>query len=114
MSYLASNQEYQPLQAYLRLAGNPTVLIRCVEPNGFVIERLGHRHVMETGLDPQLCEGRMPHEFLPTRIADTVVANYETCRQSKEPFSYTEVVELPSGKRWWGNPPIFNGAYILN
>lgn len=70
------------------------------------------QHERETGIDGAALIGKAPHDVLPERMADTVVANYERCRVSGQIESYEEILELPTGPRWWRTTlsPIFGSG----
>ncbi|MEM1430249.1 MAG: PAS domain-containing protein, partial [Pseudomonadota bacterium] len=53
----------------------------------------------QTGLRNADMAGRTPHEALPVRMADTLLANYIRCLTSAASYAYEEVLELPRGVR---------------
>lgn len=81
--------------------GQPVFILDVEGENKFRFRHLNQCHVQETGLDPQQFYGKTPHDVLPGRLADTVVANYEVCRTNREPYTYVENLELNTGERWW-------------
>lgn len=101
MSYLDDQGVFRSLEDFVDMSGNPTFLLSCLGPNRFQMVKFGKQTLLQTGLSADDSEGKMIHEFLPARIADTVVANYEMCRQSRETITYTELLDLPVGTRWW-------------
>ena len=76
---------------------------------------LNRAHSDRTGIRSEDIEGRTPHEALPPRMADTVLANYSRCRDSREIYSYEEVLDLPTGQIWWRTmlTPILEGDRVV-
>ncbi|TDT73976.1 PAS domain S-box-containing protein [Litoreibacter halocynthiae] len=78
----------------------------------FRFSHVSGQHERETGIDAAALVGKAPHDVLPQRQADTVVANYERCRAKRGVESYEEILELASGSRWWRTTlsPIFGAG----
>lgn len=70
---------------------------------------LNAAHEAVTGMSTKSIAGHRPHDILPPRMADTVLANYTTCLETGEPYAYGEVLDLPAGQFWWQTSlnPIF-------
>lgn len=104
------------IKQVMELVGLPSFLLDVsTDASGQGQFRFGHlngQHETETGIDVAALIGKSPHDVLPQRQADTVVANYERCRISREIESYVELLELPSGPRWWRTTlsPIFGAG----
>ncbi|RLJ41069.1 PAS domain-containing protein [Litoreibacter meonggei] len=100
----------------MEMIGLPSFLLDVVagadELGKFRFSHISGQHERETGIDGAALIGRAPHDVLPQRLADTVVANYERCRVSGQIESYEEILELPSGPRWWRTTlsPIFGAG----
>ncbi len=62
---------------------------------------LNRAHEVRTGMKGAEIAGLTPHEALPPRLADTVLANYRHCVDSNQTHRYEEVLDLPSGRDWW-------------
>lgn len=97
-SYSAGTPE---LSRVLDLLGVPAFLLDVDGPGDFRFAHISKRHQQETGIDGTRLVGRAPHQVLPKRMADTIIANYERCRRSGVVQTYDETLELPTGPRWW-------------
>jgi len=53
------------------------------------------------GVESADIEGKTPHEFLPARTADTVLANYRKCLEENKPHAYEELLNLNGREHWW-------------
>ncbi|MEM0948930.1 MAG: PAS domain-containing protein [Pseudomonadota bacterium] len=62
---------------------------------------LNRAHEARTGMQGKDIAGLTPHQALPPRMADTVLANYILCAQTRQTYRYEEVLDLPSGRIWW-------------
>lgn len=62
---------------------------------------LNPAHERATGMTASGVAGKTPHQLLPPRSADTIMENYLTCIRTKQPMTYEELLELPSGRLWW-------------
>ena len=89
-----SNLELQTLQEVFDLIGQPMFLLDVVGPSEFVFRGLNRNHKDTSGLDESPLLGKSPHEVFPTRLADTIVKNYEACRAQRAPHTYEEILEL--------------------
>lgn len=83
------------------LIGQPAFLLDVDGPGKFRFAHINKQHVLETGIDGATFLGCAPHDVLPERLADTVVANYERCRAGACVETYEEQLELSSQTRWW-------------
>ena len=79
----------------------PGFLLDVDGPDRFRFAHINAQHLSETGLDAGLFLGKAPHDVLPERVADTLVANYEQCRASGVAHVYEEQLELGEKTRWW-------------
>ncbi len=62
---------------------------------------LNAAHERMTGLKSADIQGKTPHESMPPRMADTVLANYRHAYETRQPFTYDELLDLPKGQYWW-------------
>lgn len=83
------------------LIGQPAFLIDVDGPGQFRFSHINSQHAQESGVDAAQLLGKTPHDVLPTRLADTVVDNYERCRSRARVETYEEQLELASQTRWW-------------
>lgn len=67
----------------------------------FVFEGLNPAHEQATGLSLEAIAGKEPWECLPPETAAAVTARYRTCLETGQPWIYDEVLDLPSGRRYW-------------
>ncbi len=89
------------IESVMDLFDQPMFLLDVHGERDFAFRQLNRCHLRTTGLSDHQMHGKRPHEVLPTRLADTVVTNYEACRASGAAYSYEENIELPAGARWW-------------
>ncbi|MFQ6549287.1 PAS domain-containing protein [Aestuariibius sp. 2305UL40-4] len=85
-------------------------LIEVAPDGGFLIRHLNPRHEAFSGLRNADVAGRPAHAALPPRIADAVCDHYATCRDSGKEHIYEELLELPTGAKWYQTTlsPIFD------
>ena len=76
---------------------------------------LNASHEATTGMSTTDLAGSTPHDVLPPRMADTVLANYTQCLHSRAPYAYHELLDMPSGKIWWQTSlnPIFQQDRVV-
>ncbi len=76
---------------------------------------LNRNHEATTGMSSAELAGKTPHEALPPRMADTVLARYETCLKTRSSYTYEEVLDMPSGRFWWQTTltPFLNAGRVL-
>jgi len=76
---------------------------------------LNAAHEAATGITTQALAGKTPHESLPARMADTVLANYARCLETRAPYAYDELLEMPTGETWWHTSlnPIFDDGRVV-
>jgi len=88
----------------------PMFLLDVLGPESFVFRGLNKEHQAESGLTNDMVFGKSPHEALPSRLADTIVQNYERCRATGQAHTYEELLELPTGPLWWQTTlsPVFD------
>ena len=74
--------------------------------------RINTAHENATDLSSPDLEGKTPAELLPERVAETVVSNYTKCIETNKPYTYDELLPLPSGTRWWRTTlmPVVSGT----
>ena len=95
---------------------NPAVqniidLVDCLPIPAFVLsvdrhqtirfQKLNRTHEITTGMSTEAIRGKTPHEALPARFAETVLANYRKCSSSGSVYEYEELLSLPTGEIWW-------------
>ncbi len=75
---------------------------------------LNRAHEAQTGMVGAEIAGLTPHEALPPRMADTVLANYAHCVERGQTYRYEEVLDLPAGRNWWLTTlsPVFEDGRI--
>ncbi|MEM1064722.1 MAG: PAS domain-containing protein [Pseudomonadota bacterium] len=62
---------------------------------------LNAAHEATTGMQTAQIANARPHDVLPLRMADTVMANYDQCLKSRGTYTYEEVLDMPAGRFWW-------------
>jgi PAS domain S-box-containing protein len=67
----------------------------------FVFEGLNPAHERATGLSFGDIVGKEPEQCLPPAVAAAVTSRYRACLDAGEPALYDEVLDLPSGRRFW-------------
>ncbi len=101
MTTLQLDSQLSDIFGTLQIFDTPMFMV-LVEPDGTMrFIGVNAAHQAGTGIQTAAIAGHTPHAILPPRVADTVVANYRRCVDAKGPISYEEVLELPSGTRWW-------------
>ncbi|MFK7793466.1 MAG: PAS domain-containing sensor histidine kinase [Devosiaceae bacterium] len=77
--------------------------------NDIIFRKLNQFHEQATGMSSAAIEGKRPHDILPQRVADTIMGRYQVCVRAQEPQTYEELLNLPTGERWWQTTlsPIF-------
>lgn len=98
---LASRSLPADLLSWLQLFDNPMFVLTVGPDTRLRFGGLNHAHERDTGLSSDAIAGKTPHEALPPRIADTVLANYLACLNAGSATTYEELLELPCGPRWW-------------
>lgn len=103
------------LLSSMEIAANPMFLLSVDEHEVMRFAGLNSAHEAATGLSGAAIKGKTPHEILPPRTADTVLANYTECLKRKRRFHYEECLELANGRRWWETTlrPISDGTEIF-
>lgn len=98
------------IDAMMDMLDVPMFTIDVGTDGGFSFGRLNRAHQEQTGMRNATASGRALHDVLPTRVADTIAANYRRCVESRERYSYEEVLMMPSGERWWETTltPVFD------
>ncbi|MCB2056151.1 MAG: PAS domain-containing sensor histidine kinase [Geminicoccaceae bacterium] len=87
--------------AALDFVAVPVFVIDVAADGHFRFVKLNRAHERSTGLRPDDFCGRTPHEVLPCRFADTIVANYRRAAEGAQPYTYEECLALPTGEEWW-------------
>ncbi len=101
MLQMLKNAPAQDLLEWISHTDNAAFILKVESDETMRFLGLNAAHERITGLTTSAIAGKTPHEALPPRIADTVSANYRTCLNSKRPYTYEEVLELPHGRNWW-------------
>jgi len=98
------------------LVRQPMFLLEVEGPEAFMFRGLNAKHQIVSGLSNDMLCGKRPHEALPQRVADTIVRNYEICRATGKDYTYEELLDLPTGPRWWQTTlsPIFDADQQLH
>ena len=79
-----------------------SLFVVSVMPDGrFVFEGLNPAHERATGLAFDAIAGKAPEECLPPEAAAAVTARYRACLQGGAPMIYDEILDFPSGQRFW-------------
>ncbi len=89
------------IEEMMDMIDQPMFLLDVHDKEVFTFRRLNRCHQTTTGLTEALVGGQRPHSIFPQRLADTIVSNYEHCRETGQPYEYEEMLELPHGVRWW-------------
>ncbi|MGE0397008.1 MAG: PAS domain S-box protein [Kofleriaceae bacterium] len=86
-------------------------LLDAMDDGRFIVRRFNPAEERLTGLRSDQVVGRSIEEFLPSDVAETLVANYRRCIQTGHPISYTEEIALPARKRSFATTlvPLRNG-----
>ena len=71
------------------------------EDGRFVFEGLNPAHERATGLTFEAVAGKEPEACLPPAAAAAVLERYRHCVATGRPEIYDEVLDLPSGRRYW-------------
>ena len=71
------------------------------EPLDVVFTGINAAQSAASGMKPADLLGLRPHEALPPRAADNVMANYRRCVTERRPIEYEEVFDGPEGERWF-------------
>jgi two-component system, cell cycle sensor histidine kinase and response regulator CckA len=87
------------LWSYWVHAPEPLYLMR-IEPDGALIcERANPSYYAMSGYTHEQTAERSPHDFLPSRAADNLVARVRQCAASGRPVPYQVAVDYPTGRR---------------
>lgn len=98
------------------LIHQPMFLLEVAGPKSFIFRGINAAHEKMSGLTNEMLLDKKPHDVVPTRVADTIVQNYEACRASGQDYTYEELLELPTGPLWWQTTlsPVFNDQKQLH
>ena len=98
------------------LIHQPMFLLEVAGPESFIFRGINAAHEKMSGLTNEMLLDKKPHDVVPTRVADTIVQNYEACRASGQDYTYEELLELPTGPLWWQTTlsPVFNDQKQLH
>lgn len=93
----------------------PVFLIDVDGEGQFLFRGLNAQHTSVTGLDSAAIKGRNVYDVLPTRMADTVCANYAKCVDGRAAYRYEEVLHLGTAEIWWLTTlsPVFEGDNVV-
>ncbi|WP_159806685.1 PAS domain-containing sensor histidine kinase [Litoreibacter roseus] len=98
---LSSSERFATLETFAEQIGQPVFIVDVEGEKQFRFRYLNSAHESATGIIPDDFIGKMPHDVVPERVADTLVVKYETCRARKKPYSYEEELELAGKSRVW-------------
>ena len=90
-------------------------LIDVTNNNEFNFKRLNRTHEQITGLKNEEVQGKTPVEVLGVEFGAAVEARYKSCLDKKESITYEELLNLPSGEKYWQTrltPVIKDGEVI--
>lgn len=80
----------------------PAFVLSCGKDAASIrFEHLNSTLTATLGLENHMVRGRTPAECFPARVAETLLANYETCRHSARPYAYEELLDLNHRELWW-------------
>lgn len=79
----------------------PGFLLSVGPGDEILFEMLNRAHERVTGMRSADFAGKSPHEVLPHRMADTVLANYSRCLVLSAPHEYEEVLSIGGMETWW-------------
>ncbi|UMZ72666.1 PAS domain-containing hybrid sensor histidine kinase/response regulator [Natranaerofaba carboxydovora] len=76
-------------------------LIDVTNTNEFKFRRLNRTHEQITGLKTEDVQGKTPVEVLGPEFGAAVEAKYKSCLDKKESITYEELLDLPTGEKYW-------------
>ncbi|MGM0411607.1 MAG: PAS domain S-box protein, partial [Bacillota bacterium] len=76
-------------------------IVKVTEDNNFRFLKLNPTHENLTGLKTEKIKGKTPEAVLGKEAGKVVANKYRKCLEKKDTFSYEEVLDLPSGKKYW-------------
>jgi len=76
-------------------------LVEVTGPNAFRFLRTNKAHQKATGISLEEIQGKTPQEVVGEGQGNQIAANYRKCLQSRQPLTYEETLDLPTGKRAW-------------
>lgn len=79
----------------------PVFLVDVNVAGEFSFRALNMNHLSVTGLDYANVKGRKVHDVLPSRLANTITANYAKCVDRRAPYKYEELLNFETGEIWW-------------
>ncbi len=87
----------------------PVFIVEVGSDGDLMFRKINRVHEHATGIKNDDLAGKRPHDILPERMADGLVAKYTRCVESKASYSYEELLDLPKGQLWWQTTlsPIF-------
>lgn len=105
-----SEGDLRAIDQLIELAQQVIFWVDVTDDGGFVFRKFSKYYSEYVGIDTDALIGHRPHDILPPRIADTVVRNYEVCRDTAAPFAYEELLEMADRTFWWNTTlsPVLN------
>jgi PAS domain S-box-containing protein len=105
----------QTIKQTLDAIGAPAFLLSCEDDGEIRYQYFNKTHVEQVGIPSIEVEGKIPHQFFPARLADTLVMNYRRCRDTGAKYTYEEMIDLKDGERWWNTSlmPMFDGDKVI-
>ncbi len=93
---------------------NALFLVEVVDINTFRYIRNNHSHEKTTGFTTDAIRGKTPRELVGEKTGTIITMNYSRCVQAKEPISYEETLNLPTGELTWLTTltPVFSQGQI--
>ncbi len=89
------------LAAFANLLQAPFFIIDVKGPKTFIFRSINDCFAAQGGGDLSTSFGKEISEAFPTRLAETLIENYEICRSTGESFRYEENLQFNGEPRWW-------------
>ena len=91
---------HEGIYCTLQLIQSPFFLIE-VLGGQFIFRNVNDSFTRLTGLSAEDVEDKIAFDFLPHRVAETVVSNYGRCVARRKEYSYNEVLTINGKETWW-------------
>lgn len=79
----------------------PSFVLSCDPDDEIRFRHFNPKLIATHGVGNNIIGGKTPRECLPPRVAETVLNNYMTCKNSKSPHEYEELLDLGGGEEMW-------------
>ena len=115
MQEISTNRDPGELRQMLDYLGVPAFVIDVLSPGEFRLVAINARHEQLSGMELGAVAGRRVNDLLTPDMANAVQVNYRRCVESKAPTDYQEVLDLPSGRKYWQTSlvPFFDDAGMV-